>query len=192
MRTHRISIAAIVLISILGVGIGCKRSAEARAQEATTLVRSMHEEFLDARKKVIAKFKANPEADEMRMTLGFDNLAVSEKAMGEEEEVREKALIAFQKDAKEEALIGELRLYAKKTAKGYQENAAEVEGLLVKRKKEIASGSYTIESRTFPMDDKEKKSWTNQVKLFEFQIEYLKEAQRIATQYEIKLAKLLS
>ena len=152
----------------------------------------MHEEFIDAHKKVIAKFKADPAADEMRMEATFDSYAVSDKAMGEEEEVREKALIAFQKDAKEEALIGELRLYARKAAKGYQENLAEREGLLVKRKKELASGNYAIEGRTFTMDEKDKKSWANQVNLYAFEIEFMKEAQRIATQYETKLAKLLS
>lgn len=194
MRTQPKYIAAIVVITSIAAGLACRRSPEARAQEASQLVRAMHREILGAQKKVIAKFKAIPEADAIRLTFdkGFDGWAVSDKSYSNQEEVFETALIGYQKDAKEEALIGELRLYAKKIAKTDQEQIADYESRLEKARKIQAEGKIQLEGHSYDVNDETKKVLQGVLKIAPLQIEYLKESQKIVTEYEAKLGKLLN
>lgn len=186
--------AAIFVVASIAVGLACRRSPEARSQEATQLVRAMHQEILGAQKMVIAKFKAIPEADAIRLTFDkeFDGWAVSDKSYSNQEEVFETALINYQKDAKEEALIGELRLYAKKIAKTDQEQIADYESKLEKARKILAEGKILLEGHSYDLQDKTKNVLQGVQKISPLQIEYLKESQKIANEYEAKLVKLLN
>jgi hypothetical protein len=124
VRIHQ-TVAIIALgTSILGLGLGCKRSAADRANDAATLIRSMNKEIVASEKTVVDKFKATPGSDDIKLSLGaqFDAWLVSDKALGATEDNLEQALISYQKDSKDEALIGELRLFTKKLAKEAQEN----------------------------------------------------------------------
>jgi hypothetical protein len=179
---------------VLGLGfLGCKASPAARAEAATAAIRQMDQEILDAQKQIIAKFKALPEADATRLDMGanFDDWAVSEKALAKNEENLEKTLINYQKDARDEALIGELRLYTKKIAKDCQENIPEYERRCADNKKAVEEGKITFKGITVPLNDKEKVDFANRIKVFAFQVEFLKAQQKIADAYEPKLAKLL-
>lgn len=181
-----------ILAIVLGL-VGCKASPAARAESATAGIRQMNQEILSAQKKVIAKFKAMPEADAIRLDMGknFDGWAVSDKNLSATEDDQEKALIGFQQESKEEALIGELHLYTKKVAKNCQENIPEYETRIVKTKKEVDEGKIAIGTTFVPLSDKDKISRINLIKVFTLQVEFLKEEQRIAESYEPKLAKLL-
>jgi len=196
---RNLPVAVIVITLALGAGLGCRRSPEARAAEATTLVRAMHADLLDAQKKVIAKFKALPEADAIRIAIGdksFNSWLISEKNLAQTDDQQEQALITIQKDAKDDPLIGELRLYAKKLAKTCQEDIPDYEGRLSKTTKDLAQGQMTTDKLVIDLAKPEaaglKKSLENSTKILPFQIEGLKAKQTIATAYEIKLAKLLS
>ena len=54
---RNLPVAAIIITLTLGAGLACKRSAEVRAAEATTLVRAMHADLLDAQKKGPSLFR---------------------------------------------------------------------------------------------------------------------------------------
>lgn len=176
------------------VAIGCKSSPAVRAAAASATIREMHAEILEAQKKVGAKFKALPEADAIRLNMdkNLDGWAVSEKNLSATEEAQEKVLIGFQKDAKDEALIGELRLYTKKVAKACQESIPDIEARITQHKKDLENGNWTVQNMKVPLTDQDKVNWANRMKVFALQVEYLKEKQRIAEAYEPKLSKLLS
>jgi hypothetical protein len=128
----------------------------------------------------------------MQFDKNLDGWSISEKNLAENEESMEKVLIQFQKDSKEEALIGELRLYAKKVAKHSQEEIPDYESREAKAKKELAEGKFIYEGNTVELNDLGKKVREGLLKIIPLEIEYQKETQKIATDYEAKLAKLLS
>jgi hypothetical protein len=177
---------------VLGL-VACKASPEARAEKAVALVREMNQEMLGAEKGVIAKFKALPDVDDVRVSMGknLDGWAVSEKTLSKNEDEYEQALIGFQKDAKGDALVGELRLYAKKLSKGAQADAAEFEARLLKEKKNVADGKMVFQGIVLPMNDEMKKDSARRQEVISLQVEYVKALQGVADAYEAKLAKLL-
>ena len=187
MQIRNLPLTAILVATVLGGGMGCKRSAEARAQDATTLVRAMDKEILDAQKKAIDAFKALPtaESDLVRMNLGaaFDNLAISEKNYSTRSDVLESNLISKQKDAKEDALIGELRLYAKTISSQSQEASAKFESVASQTKQKLDSGQAT--------NEQDKAAGNAIVKACQLETEFEKTAQAIASSYQVKLEKLL-
>lgn len=201
MRARHIPFLAIAAISILGTGIACKRSAESRAQDASALVRSMNQEVLEAQKKAIAKFKALPNSDDYRLNLGanLDGWSVSDKNYSKREDDMEKSLIELQKNAKDEALIGELRLFAKKRGQDSQGKVAEFESRLAKTQKSLQTGKLQDDNggpTTFDLNEPAsaglKKTMEQIQQLLPIEIEFHRESQRIANAYEAKLTKLLS
>lgn len=194
MRTRRPAITAIILIVGLCAGMGCKRSAEARAQDASSMIRNMNKDILDAQKKVISKFKALPEADAIQINYGkdLDGWAVSERNLSVSEDVMEKTLIGYQKESKDEALIGELRLYVKKVSKATQEKIHDLEIRESRAKKELNDGKIVTEKMSLDLNEEDKKACRNMLMIIPLEIEYRKELQRISSEYELKLAKLLN
>ena len=196
MRTRTSTFAILALAATLaGLGLGCKRSAIDRASDATTLIRSMDKDLLEAQKAAIAKFKALPDAEDIKLTLdkGFDTWTVSEKNLSKTEDNLENNLIAKQKDAKEDALIGDLHLYTKKLAKGFHEEVPDEESRLTKTQKELTDGKFTVDgtTMTLPLNDVGKKVREAVVKVIGLDLEYKKAAEKIAEGYEPKLEALL-
>jgi len=178
----------------LAIGLGCKPSAEKRAADATTQIRAMDQELLGAQKTAMAAFKALPDADDIRLGAGanFDDLIFSEKNLASHEEELEKALISIQKDSKDDALIGELRLYAKKTAQGFQNDLPNIESNHAKMAKDLADGMLTLKDGSrVPMPDAAKKLYQQVVKTMPLQEQFQKDSQKIGEAYEAKLSKLL-
>ena len=194
--THSKTITLVILAaSLAGLGLGCKRSAENRAADATTLIRAMGKDMLEAQKQEIAKFKALPNADAIRLDLdkNLDGWSVSEKNLSQKEDNLEKILINFQKEAKEEALIGDLHLYAKKMAKESQEQGPEYQGRLDKTKKQLDTGQVILDNGTgVPMPENIKKLYGEISQIIPLEIELRKADQKIAEGYTAKLEKLMN
>lgn len=190
-KTLTATLAATLLIA----GIGCKPSAEKRATEAVTLTRAMDQEILDTQKKVIAKFKALPNADEIRIGMGkdFENMPMSEKNFSFLEENFEKSLISTQKNANGEALIGELHLNSKKELKNYQEHIPEAESALIKFNKALQAGTFTPDNGVaVPLNADMRKVIQGMANVMQLNLEYMKESLKITETYEVKIAKLLN
>lgn len=194
MRKHLSFVAVTVMaLSVLGT-VACKKSPDERANEAVTLVRAMDQELLSAQKAAMQKFKAEPDADDIRIMMGanFDGWAVSEKCLSKNEDSFEQALINYQKDSKGDALVGELRLYTKKFSKASQEAAAEYQSRIAKSDKEVATGKFTVPGLPEgTMTEEMKKANGQRRKVFALQVEYEKACQTIADAYTAKLEKLL-
>jgi hypothetical protein len=188
-------LTATLAATLLIAGIGCKPSAEKRAAEAATLTRAMDQEILDAQKKVMAKFKALSNADEIRMEMGnnWDGSPLSDKNFSSMEENLETSLISLQKNANGEALVGELRLNAKKMAKGIQQEIPEGESSLNMLSKQLQNGMLIANNgSTTPMNAATRKLLQGVVTVIQLKLEYMKESQKIAEAYEVKIAKLLN
>jgi len=186
-------IPALFLLPGLAAGLACRPSAEARAQEGTALVRSMDQDLLAAQKKIIGQFKAMPEADSFRMALdtGIDTWDVSEKKLAANEDAYEQALIGFQKDAREEALIGEYRLYTKKLQQGAQDLAVDYESRSAKTRKELADGNFIYQGSPVPLNETGKRIRQAVLAILPLEIQLENETRTITAGYETKLAKLL-
>lgn len=90
------------------------------------------------------KFKALPGSDDAKVAFGdkFDSWLVSDKSLSATEETREKALITYQKDSKDEALIGELRLFTKRLSKEAPENVANGGARIAKNQMMLSENTF--------------------------------------------------
>ncbi|BDU74159.1 hypothetical protein [Mesoterricola silvestris] len=193
MRAHPTLLTALLVLPLLSLGTACRRSAEARTQEATALMRAMDQEVLAAQRTIITQFKALPQADEYRLALdkGLDTWDISDKKLAENEEAMEKALIGFQKDAREDALIGEYRLYAKKMARTAQEQEAEYDSRRINTRKEMERGTFNYQGATIPLGEPGKRIRSAVLAILPLEIHLQAETRRISAEYEAKLSKLL-
>ena len=184
---------SLTLLAGLGLALGCRPSPEARVETATTLVRAMDQDLLAAQKRIVDQFNALPEADGFRLALdpNLDSWDISSKNLAEHEEALEKGLISLQKDAKEDALIGEYRLYAKKLGQAAQEQCADFESRLIQARKDLATGTVAYQGASYPMNDAGRKIHQALVAILPMEIRMDQEVQKITATGETRLGKLL-
>ena len=194
MQIKHVSITAVLVLSMFA-GMGCKRSVEDRASDATKIVRDMNRDIVEAEKKVITKFKALPEADDIRMMLGknIDDKVVSEKMLNTVEEAREKELVENQKDYKGESLIGQLHISVKGLNKRTSDGTIEAESFLSVLSKGLESGVMSAPGRPTVkiVTDLDKKQFGYLIELQKFEVETSKEWSRISADAAVKLDALM-
>jgi len=184
------------VLMVVGIlSLACKPSAEKRAEAATTLMRQMEKDLLAAQKKEVDAFKALPEADAIRIDMGdanFDTWSLSEKCLSKNEEIMDAKLVSIQKDARDEALIGEYRIYAKGLGKTWQGDIPVKEDRGKKYQVQLSEGIFVLsDGKKVPMDDSTRKTVTNVCKMIPMDVEYLKDSMHITDTYVAKLEELL-
>ena len=199
MSLRRLTALALVgaCAGLPGFSAGSQRPAESpatefRPQQATSLVRAMHAEILEAQKRTIAKFMALPEADDIRIYFdkNFYSWSVSEKSRATRQEEFETALATYTKDFKDAALVDELRIYAKRVQKNTQDGIGPMEARLGQVQKELREGKFIREGKAVEFTDATRKTWTILLQLLRLELEFKREAVAIAGRYAAKISEL--
>jgi len=195
-QTKKITLlSTLTALTVVGVfSLGCKPSPEKRAETATTLMRTMEKELLEVQKKQVDAFKVSPDADNTRLVLGdkFDGWSVSEKNLGTAEEALDQKIVTIQKDAKDEALIGEYRIWIKGVSKNAQENLPVNENKLLKFQKMLDQNQMILDNGAkVALDDNSRKIYSSLVKVVPAEIEIGKGYMKVADAYVAKLDELL-
>jgi len=156
-----------------------------------------------SQKKVIAKFQALPDAMPIQIGMGttnFQRTLLGDQSLAQVDEQQDRALIALEKDAKDDALIGELKLYAQKIASTARDQGTELEAGLSQTQQALNDGHLTtmvgknqvVLDLAKPDASLLKMTMENTVKIMPFLIEIQKARQSVATACAGQLAKLLS
>ncbi len=190
---------AMVLSPAPGVGLDeapkaatVKHTGE-KAKEAILLVRSMHSEMLAAQRAIIAKFKALPDSDDIRIDMGkyMYGWSVSDKALVSNQERYEGALTTYEKDFSGDLLIDELRLYAKGIQKTAKESLPSYERQLLQRKQELTEGKYMKDGKPVEVTPALRKYIEGMLKILPLEMEYQRALEEVAGKYTVKLANLM-
>lgn len=194
-------VIALVLLGasgLWGVSPDARRPSEAgavelRPQQAASLVRAMQAEILEAQKRVIAKFMGLAEADDIRIHFekNFYGWSVSEKSRITRRDEFETAMAAYAKDFKDDALVDELRIYAKRLQKTSQEALGPMEVRLGNVQKELRDGKYVREGKPVEFTDATRRTWMGLTKLIPLELEFQKEVAAIAGRYTAKITGLI-
>jgi len=188
-------VPALVFLALpASVQVPAVSTPDAKAEDAVRCTRAMLGEILDAQKKIIMKFKALPESDDIRILFGKNMYTwdVSDKSFSARREEFDAALAAYQKDFKAGPLIDELRLYAKKLMRTSQETTSRYEARITKAQKELRDGkTLDKDGKSVDISEPEKKTQEALLKILPFEIEFLKEYQNIAAAYGSKISKMM-
>ena len=184
----------ILLGSPASVQAPIQNTMDTRTEDAVNLAKAMIGDLLEAQRKVITRFKALPESDDIRMNFGRNmyGWSVSEKALSNKREDYETSLAAYQKDFKDTALVDELRLYAKKIVRNSQDNLPKYEARIANAQKLLRDGKLPDkDGKPMDLSDADRKSQEGLVKILPLEIEFLKDSQKLASAYAARLTKLM-
>lgn len=164
-----------------------------KANAAIQLSRAMQGEIVQAQKALIAKFNALPESDDIRIDMGkyFYGWSVSEKAMASNQERFDSSMAGYEKDFSGDALVDELRVFAKSIQRNARESIPAYEQQVQSQKQSLVDGKTIKDGKLVDMTPFQRKLGMDLLKILAMEIDFQAQIQRISTKYLDKISTLL-
>ena len=198
-RIGSLLVTGLLLAPGLGGSVGLARQpmdlkrVTSKDQEGVRIVRALVEAMLESQKQIVNKFKALPEADDIRMNFGtnFYGWSVSSRKITTSQQVFESAMAAYEKDFKGEELLDELRIYLKRIVKTAHENQVSYSNRLDKAKAELRDGKTLRDGKPADLTDGERKTDEGLLKMLPLELEFQDQIIKIYVKYYREFETLL-